>query len=251
MSKLSVKAIVAGRTKGIGRTTNHISSRTSCFWTREILQTTTSTKSILVEYSIKVRKQMFALFKKKFRPNKKTKVLDVGVTSLNIYPDSNLFEVLYPHPHNLVAATIESKPAIEKLFPKLQVKKIFPYKKLPFGDKEFDIAVSWATLEHVGNYRDQEFFLNELLRVSRHIFVTTPYRGCIYEPHTGFFFFHWLPLWLFRKCCIFFGKKAWSSDLQLNPLFVKDLKKFNLPRKINIEIFRMFNFVPSHLIITA
>lgn len=220
------------------------------FWTNQIKNTTSFTKQILSRLSIKERSHTFRIFLKLLKPNKKSKVLDVGVTSLSIYPDSNLFEKLYPYPKNLTAATIESKPILQKLFPNIKVVKIIPHKKLPFKDNQFDIAVSWATLEHVGDYKDQEFFLNELLRVSKKIFVTTPYRGCIYEPHTGLFFFHWLPLSIFRKICLLTGKSDWAQPSVLNPLYISDLNKLNLKKKISVRIYNMFYILRTHLIIT-
>ena len=109
--------------------------------------------------------------------------------------------------------------------------------------------VSWATLEHVGSYKQQEDFINELLRVGKEVFITTPYRGTFYEPHSGFFFLHWLPLNLFRKICSFTGKQFWADEGNLNPLYVRDILKMKLDSKINIKVYKMFKIIPSHLII--
>ena len=44
-------------------------------------------------------------------------------------------------------------------------------KPLPFKDKDFDLAVSLAVVEHLNNW---EQFLKELKRVSRNVIITTP-----------------------------------------------------------------------------
>ena len=219
-------------------------------WLKKANETITSTKHLLVNFSIIVRSDQYKIFFKNLRPNVNSKILDVGTTSDETLKDSNIFERLYKWPRNIVAATIENEIKLKKLYPKIGVVRVYPHKPLPFKDKSFDIAVSWATLEHVGNYKNQERFLNELLRVGNKIFVTTPYRGIFYEPHTGFFFLHWLPLCWFRKICKQTGKKFWSTEDNLNPLWMSDLKKMRFKRNIKYRIYKTFNIFPSHIIIT-
>lgn len=221
-------------------------------WDLRANNTITSTKLLLANLSIKVRSDQYKIFEKEIKPVSSSKVLDVGVTSDETIKDSNLFEKLYPHQNHLVAATIEDSKQIRKLYPKLnKVVLIKPHKILPFKKSEFDSVVSWATLEHVGDYKDQEFFLNELLRVGKKIFVTTPYRGALYEPHSGLPILHWLPLGVFRFICKKTGRKFWSSAENLNPLWTSDIKEMKLIRKIKIKIFKTFGILPTHIIITT
>lgn len=218
-------------------------------WTSDALDTITYVKLLLSNLSIKVRTDQFQVFKKVHRPNSLTKVLDVGVTSYETLKDSNIFERLYEHPKKLVAATVEDVKKFKKLYPHIKTVKIYPNKRLPFKDKSFDVVTAWATLEHVGDYKKQESFINELHRVGKKVFLTTPYRGCIYEPHTGIFLLHWLPLNVFRKISTLVGKRFWSDVNHLNPLFVSDLYKMNLKFKVKVNIYKMFKLVPSHLVI--
>lgn len=219
-------------------------------WLR-MRKTITPIKLLLANLSIVVRTSQFRLFKSLLKPKPSSQILDVGVTSDESLKDSNMFEKLYPHKHQITAATIEDPISFRKLYPSVKVKKITPHSKLPFKDHSFDIAVSWATIEHVGGYKDQEFFLNELLRTGKKIYLTTPYRGCIYEPHSGLFLLHWLPLKVFRKICSSLGKEIWSKEKYLNPLLVGDIKKMKLKRKVKTKVYKMFGFLPSHLIIYA
>lgn len=218
-------------------------------WNTIVKDTVTPIKVKLADRSIKVRTDQFKLFKKLLKPNKNSKVLDVGVDTHEILKDSNLFEKLYQYPENLTAASIEDAKKFQNLYPKIKAVQISPDEKLPFKNKEFDIAVSWATLEHVGDYKKQEEFINELLRVGKQIFITTPWRGCIYEPHGGFFFLHWLPLSWFREICLFTGRDFWAKESNLNPLLVRDVKKMKLKRKVILNLYSTFNLLPTHIII--
>lgn len=206
---------------------------------------------LFANLSIFVRTSQFKEFEEKIKPSSATSVLDVGVTSDETLKDSNIFEKLYKYPQKLTAATIEDPEKFECLYPKIKVIKIDPGKKLPFKPKSFDVVVSWATLEHVGSFGKQQDFINELLRVGKKVFITTPSRGALYEPHTGFFFLHWLPLSWFRKISKMLNRNYWSTEDTLNPLWVSDLEKMNLDRKVDFKIYRIFHLLPAHIIITA
>ena len=218
-------------------------------WDKEVKETITPTKLFLTDLSIKVRTDQFKFFKKLYKPTKNTKVLDVGVTADEVLKDSNIFERLYEYPQNITAATIEDVKKFQKLYPKVKAVKIEQNKKLPFKNDQFDVVISWARLEHTGNYDKQKFFLNELLRVGKRVFITTPYRGSFYEPHSGLLFVQWLPLGWFRTICRVAGREFWSKSSNLNPLYARDIVKMTLEKEVNVKIYKMFRFIPSHLII--
>lgn len=219
-------------------------------WSQKAKHTVTPIKHFLSRLSIVVRGDQFNFFKKLLHPGSGDTVLDVGATSDETLKDSNIFFRLYPHSKNLTAATIEDAKKLRLIYPKIKVRKITPGKPLPFNDKQFDIVTSWATLEHVGSHKQQQFFLKELLRVGKKIFVTTPYRGCPYEPHTGFWFLHWLPLDWFRWICRRSGQDFLSQEANLNPLFVSDIRAM-LPRsaRVKVSVYRTLNLLPTHLLI--
>jgi len=61
----------------------------------------------------------------------------------------------------------------------------------PFSDREFDWVFSNAVIEHVGDDRAQLAFLNEMVRVAKHVFFTTPNQFFPIELHTGALLLHW------------------------------------------------------------
>ena len=56
---------------------------------------------------------------------------------------------------------------------------------MPFDDDTFDIATSNAVLEHVGSLENQLFFVHELCRVARRVFIVVPNRFFPIEHHTA------------------------------------------------------------------
>ena len=61
----------------------------------------------------------------------------------------------------------------------------------PFAENEFEWVFSNAVIEHVGNKADQLVFLNEMLRVGKNVFFTTPNKWFPIESHTNALFRHW------------------------------------------------------------
>jgi 2-polyprenyl-3-methyl-5-hydroxy-6-metoxy-1,4-benzoquinol methylase len=66
---------------------------------------------------------------------------------------------------------------------------------LPFKAGAFDLVLSNAVIEHVGDEAAQRRFVAEHLRVARHRIVTTPNRWFPVESHTCAAFRHWSPGW--------------------------------------------------------
>jgi ubiquinone/menaquinone biosynthesis C-methylase UbiE len=63
--------------------------------------------------------------------------------------------------------------------------------RFPFRDKEFDWIFSNAVIEHVGDESAQLEFVNEMLRVAKNVYFTTPYKYFPLESHTNLVFLHW------------------------------------------------------------
>lgn len=64
---------------------------------------------------------------------------------------------------------------------------------LSFADKTFDLVYSNAVIEHVGTWDDQRRMAQEVMRVGRRWFITTPNRWFPFEFHTRLPLVGWLP----------------------------------------------------------
>jgi hypothetical protein len=66
-------------------------------------------------------------------------------------------------------------------------------RELPFRNREFDLVYSNAVIEHVGDVTDQRRMADEVRRVGKRWFVTTPNRWYPFEFHARMPFLSWLP----------------------------------------------------------
>lgn len=222
----------------------------SISWSNNPANRIDAVKKYLSRLSLVVRREQLQLLVNLFHSTSRQTVLDLGLSPREELPDTNYFEKHYPYPGQITGASVENCRRLSKKYGLAKIVRVAAGRKLPFRTGQFDLATSWATLEHVGDYQEQEFFLNELLRVGKHIWVTTPYRYCIYEPHTGFFFLHWIPLSWFRLICRLTGRQFWTRVTNLNPLAVRDIQRMQLVRPVYVQIYKTWGWLPTHLLIT-
>lgn len=157
-----------------------------------------------------------------------SRILDVGVTPDNVTSYNNFFERWYPHRDRLTICSIEDCSNLETCFPGVTFKRI-EGRSLPFRDDEFDVAVSFAVLEHVGARAAQEDFLRELGRIAKQFVIYTPYRYFPIEMHTLMPFVHWLPGRLYRSIWKRLGLTFWADERNLNLLTVSEVRKLLPP----------------------
>jgi hypothetical protein len=174
--------------------------------------------------SLHIRKKMFSRFIKVMNPQPDAGILDVGVTSDDQYEESNYFEKLYPYKNKIVCVGTEDGGHLEEKYPGIKFIKVYTGKPLPFKDKEFDISFSNAVIEHVGNFDSQRAFVEEVMRVSRSFFITTPNSWFPVEFHTALPLLHWLPKKLHRKLIFSLGEKYWSQEENLNILSKREFR---------------------------
>ena len=83
---------------------------------------------------------------------------------------------------------------------------------LPFADQAFDLVLSNAVIEHVGDEDQQRRFVAEHVRVGAHWVITTPNRWFPVEAHTTKALLHWSPAW--RDKQVLFTRLLSRRDLR-------------------------------------
>lgn len=172
--------------------------------------------------ALRVRRGIFDLFMKRMEPNERVTVLDVGVTGDLVNKAENFFEQWYPWPSQVTALGIEDASYLERMYPGLTFVRA-DAQHIPFADKSFDIVFSSATLEHVGSRTNQRQCINEMLRVGKRIFITTPDRYFPLEVHTGIPLLHYLPVNIYRRALRFLGLDYFAQEENLNLLSRSEL----------------------------
>ena len=187
---------------------------------------------------------MYDFIMQTFPLSSETTILDVGVGN-DDRKDSNFFEKLYPYPSKITAVGVEEAPGLQIQYPGLKYYKI-DGTQLPFSDKSFDLVVSFATLEHVGNRERQKQFVHEICRVGRSCCITTPNRWYPVEFHTILPFVHWLPAKYFRIICKVLRKDFFAQEENLN-LVSRNIGRHFFPtsQKIRMKDFRLFGLVSN------
>ncbi len=117
-------------------------------------------------------------------------VLVVGVND-HVDPKSNLIEQALLARDDLGTVFSGIAPVVEGFPSYVQADG----RALPFRAGSFDLVVSNAVVEHVGDEADQRRFIAEHDRVGRHWFTTTPNRAFPVESHYHQVLAHWSPRW--------------------------------------------------------
>lgn len=125
--------------------------------------------------------------------NEEMKILDVGVSSelREGTPARNYFLKNFNYDSKYYTGLgVQDLSGMGDLYPG---KRFVQYEggKFPFADNEFDWIFSNAVIEHVGDDEAQLMFINEMLRVAKNVFFTTPNKYFPIEAHTNVFFLHW------------------------------------------------------------
>ena len=121
-----------------------------------------------------------------------------------------------------------------------------------FYDFSSDLVVSNATIEHVGNTLNQKKMLENIIKLTKKIFVlTTPNKFYPIELHTKIPLIHWFPKSIYRKILKFLGLSFYADEKNLNLLSVNELKKMldNYKIKYEIRFIKLFFFKSNIIII--
>lgn len=186
-------------------------------------------KGIAERLLIAARDRIFRDFMALMSPTASDRILDVGVSDV-INGGANVLERAYPHPHNITACGLGDGLGFRAAFPAADYVRIAPNMRLPFDGGRFEIATSNAVLEHVGSFAHQAFFVQELCRVARRVFISVPNRFFPIEHHTALPFAHYGDA-TFRMACRMTGKSEWANEENLILMTRKLLWRLAAPIK--------------------
>jgi hypothetical protein len=151
-----------------------------------------SFRRVLKNLSYRSRTKKFDLLNSVFRPRPEDRVLDVGASG-EVFLQYSLEDV-YPFPERIVAGGYEAGEiqAARRHYPQPTYAQ-FDGCALPFPDQSFDLVFSNAVIEHILGAGRQEKFAQEIMRVGKSWFVTTPNYWYPFETHHHLPFFQFLP----------------------------------------------------------
>jgi len=137
-------------------------------------------RCLLKEMSYRSRRKKFELLESVFRPRPEDRVLDIGASGAVFLRYT--FEDVYPYPKRITAGGYDLREVLSArhYYPQPSY-AVFDGCRLPFPDKSFDLVFSNAVIEHIP--RQQKQFADEVTRVGKSWFVTTPNYWYPFETH--------------------------------------------------------------------
>ena len=137
-------------------------------------------RRLLKEMSYRSRRKKFELLESVFRPRPEDRVLDIGASGAVFLRYT--FEDVYPYPERITAGGYDLGEVLsaEHYYPRPSY-AVFDGCRLPFPDKSFDLVFSNAVIEHIPGQQKQ--FADEVSRVGKSWFVTTPNYWYPFETH--------------------------------------------------------------------
>lgn len=140
---------------------------------------------ILKDIQKKIRKKRVEMFVRLMHPKDSWKILDVG-GACPTWEQSGM-EIFQVTLLNLEASMLSSR--VEGRITSM----VGDATNLPYNDLSFDLIYSNSVIEHVGSAKNRKKFATEALRVGHALWIQTPAREFLFEPHYMAFFLHWFP----------------------------------------------------------
>lgn len=168
------------------------------------------------------RQRKYRLLSSKIDLKPTDRVLDLGGGH------GDFLEQVYPHMDRVVVVDLDWKALAGFRKEQTETRAVCANAlKLPFADGTFDLVFSNAVIEHVGDWDCQLQFAQEVCRVSKRFFITTPNKWFPIEQHYRLPFFQFLPdSWqraIHKTIAIGFIPKDRFEEIHL--LSARDLEK--------------------------
>jgi len=172
---------------------------------------------------IKKRHEMSEIINKYISNQSIEHALDIGTTDDDGFESSNY---LIKNLRNIkIYRSISDQKINSKFFSKTLTKSItdnFSHEEIE--NYSSDLVISNATIEHVGDKNSQIKMTENIIKLSKKIFViTTPNRFYPFDFHTKIPLIHWLPKKIHRKILKIIGLEYFSKIENLNLLSKNDI----------------------------
>jgi len=172
---------------------------------------------------IKKRHEMSEIINKYISNQSIEHALDIGTTDDDGFESSNY---LIKNLRNIkIYRSISDQKINSKFFSKTLTKSItdnFSHEEIE--NYSSDLVISNATIEHVGDKNSQIKMTENIIKLSKKIFViTTPNRFYPFDFHTKIPLIHWLPKKIHRKILKIKGLEYFSKIENLNLLSKNDI----------------------------
>jgi hypothetical protein len=145
------------------------------------------------------RRKRMASFFAAFKPDGRTKVIDLG----------GLPETWMGSPGDFPVVLVNLEPH-DTQNPRFTTVKC-DAACLPFPDYSFDIVFSNSLIEHLGGFEKQQVFAREASRLARKLWIQTPARWFPIEPHLIAPFVHYFPKNLQKRLIRWFTVWGWLA----------------------------------------
>lgn len=170
------------------------------------------------------------------------RVLDVGVSAESRVTGENMFLETFRFPDDCYTGLgVMDLTNLQLSHPKKRM-VTYPGGRFPFEDKSFDWVFSNAVVEHVGDDAAQLLFINEMLRVAKHVYFTTPNKYFPVESHTNAILLHWLPGDVFYAWC---ARRRDTRYWDRKNLYLFDFRR--LERTIKASNARTYKIIKNRL----
>jgi len=154
--------------------------------------------------SPKFREERIRVFLETMKPDKDTRILDIGGYSgywrqMGIESHVTLVNI-----HTLEQDQLKE----DSQFTFIEADGC----DLPFDDDSFDLVYSNSVIEHLFTEENQRKFASEIMRVGDAYWVQTPAKEFPVEPHVLTPFIHWFPKKIQLSLAKWFTVRSWILD---------------------------------------
>lgn len=170
------------------------------------------------------REKIYKNFNKKISDFKLVnKILDIGTSPVDNEYQNYLIHK-YPYKRKITCVSNVKLNKIKQRYPEIKTLQC-DGREIPLKNNSFDIVISNATIEHVGNKRNQTKFIKEAVRLSKKlVFISTPNRYFPIDFHTLIPLIHWFPKKIHRFILKKIGLDFFSKESNLNLLSDNELR---------------------------